>query len=342
MLARFLAWHTAAGRELVGVEIEFDATVGRALIRGKVDRLERDADGRLVVVDLKTGKTPAKNTEEHGQLAAYQVAVAAGGFGEHGSVPGGAALLQVGTGTKAKEQHQEPLPADVPLAETWAGELLAEVGRGHGRRDLRGAHRHALPAVPRPAQLPAAGARPAGDRMSPPPDDGQLSFDDLFGERRRRAGRAAAAARPGRGRRPVRAVLRAVAGAGPRRRRPARPAAGGRRRRRLGQDRDDGRPRRVARWRTGWWSPRRSSGSPSPARRPASSTSGSGCGSARSPGTPTPTTTCASGSTSPSRRSRPTTATRRPWSPSTACGSGSSPAPACSARRCAGARPPPS
>ncbi len=132
MLGRFLAWHAADGRELVGVEIEFDATVGRASIRGKVDRLERDADGRLVVVDLKTGKTAAKNVEEHGQLAAYQVAVAAGGFGDHGSSPGGAALLQVGTGAKAKEQHQEPLPADVPVAETWAGELLAEVGEGMG------------------------------------------------------------------------------------------------------------------------------------------------------------------------------------------------------------------
>ena len=132
MLGRFLAWHAADGRELVGVEVEFDATVGRALIRGKVDRLERDADGRLVVVDLKTGKTAARNIEEHGQLAAYQVAVAAGGFGEHGSSPGGAALLQVGTGAKAKEQHQEPLPADVPPEQTWAGELLAEVGEGMG------------------------------------------------------------------------------------------------------------------------------------------------------------------------------------------------------------------
>jgi superfamily I DNA/RNA helicase/RecB family exonuclease len=132
MLARFLAWHAADGRELVGVEVEFDATIGRAMIRGKVDRLERDSEGRLVVVDLKTGKTPAKNTEEHGQLAAYQVAVAAGGFGGHGTVPGGAALLQVGTGAKAKEQHQEPLPVDVPLVHTWAGELLAEVGEGMG------------------------------------------------------------------------------------------------------------------------------------------------------------------------------------------------------------------
>ncbi|MGY1804782.1 ATP-dependent helicase [Blastococcus sp. SYSU D00922] len=132
MLDKFLRWHAANGRELLGAEEDFDVTVGRARIRGQVDRLERDAEGRLVVVDLKTGKTAAKNTEEHGQLAAYQVAIAAGAFGDHGNVPGGAALLQVGTGAKAKEQHQEPLPADVPVGETWAGELLAQVGEGMG------------------------------------------------------------------------------------------------------------------------------------------------------------------------------------------------------------------
>ncbi|SOD93574.1 ATP-dependent helicase [Blastococcus haudaquaticus] len=132
MLDKFLRWHAANGRELIGAEEDFDVTVGRARIRGQVDRLERDAQGRLVVVDLKTGKTAAKNTEEHGQLAAYQVAITAGAFGDHGSVPGGAALLQVGTGAKAKEQHQEPLPSDVPVGETWAGELLAQVGEGMG------------------------------------------------------------------------------------------------------------------------------------------------------------------------------------------------------------------
>jgi RecB family exonuclease len=132
MLDRFLRWHAANDRELVGAEVDFDVVVGRARIRGQVDRLERDGDGRLVVVDLKTGKTAAKNTEEHGQLAAYQVAVSAGAFADHGTVPGGAALVQVGTGTKAKEQHQEPLPADVPLDETWAGKLVAQVGQGMG------------------------------------------------------------------------------------------------------------------------------------------------------------------------------------------------------------------
>jgi superfamily I DNA/RNA helicase/RecB family exonuclease len=132
MLDRFLRWHAANDRELIGAEVDFDVTLGRARIKGQVDRLERDREGRLVVVDLKTGKTPAKNTEEHGQLAAYQVAVSAGAFADHGTVPGGAALLQVGTGAKAKEQHQEPLPADVPVGETWAGELLAQVGEGMG------------------------------------------------------------------------------------------------------------------------------------------------------------------------------------------------------------------
>ncbi|HEX2073791.1 MAG TPA: ATP-dependent DNA helicase [Geodermatophilus sp.] len=132
MLDRFLGWHTANRRELLAAEADFDVVVGRARIRGQVDRLERDAEGRLVVVDLKTGKSAAKNIEEHGQLAAYQVAIAAGAFGDHGGVPGGAALLQVGSGVKAKEQHQDPLPADVPVEQTWAGELLAEVGEGMG------------------------------------------------------------------------------------------------------------------------------------------------------------------------------------------------------------------
>src|SRR5687767_2657589 len=49
MLGRFLTWHAAEGRELIAAEVEFDVTVGRAHIRGKVDRLERDGEGRLVV-----------------------------------------------------------------------------------------------------------------------------------------------------------------------------------------------------------------------------------------------------------------------------------------------------
>ncbi|MCV2488652.1 ATP-dependent helicase [Geodermatophilus sp. YIM 151500] len=132
MLDRFLRWHAGNDRELIAAEARIDVTLGRVQITGRVDRLERDASGRLVVVDLKTGKSAAKNTEEHGQLAAYQAAVAAGAFAALGTTSGGAALLQVGTGSKAKEQHQEALPDDVPLERTWAAQLVADVGEGMG------------------------------------------------------------------------------------------------------------------------------------------------------------------------------------------------------------------
>nr|WP_281372221.1 UrvD/REP family ATP-dependent DNA helicase [Modestobacter versicolor] len=133
MLTKFLAWHARADRELVAAEEDFDVVVGRARLRGQVDRLERDGQGRLVVVDLKTGKTPPRTVEEHGQLAAYQLAVTEGAFADHGRATGGAALLQVGGSQKAAKEHaQPPLPPDVDPRQSWAGELIAEVGEGMG------------------------------------------------------------------------------------------------------------------------------------------------------------------------------------------------------------------
>ena len=338
MLDRFLRWHAANDRELVGAEVDFDVVVGRARIRGQVDRLERDGDGRLVVVDLKTGKTTAKNTEEHGQLAAYQVAVSAGAFADHGTVPGGAALLQVGTGREGQGAAPGAAARRRAAGRDLGRRARRAGGRGHGRGDVRGPHRVALLPLPDAPQLPAARARPAGDGMRPLFDDAQLSFDDLFARRRRRRRR-----HPGGCSTPPR--WPPAAGC-PTRPRPSRRASSRpRRTARSSWSRAPGRarPRRWPPGSPGWsptgsWSPRRSSGSPSPARRPASSTSACGCGSARSPGTPRPSRSCATGWPSPSPPSRPTTATRRRWWPSTGCGSASSPAPASSARPCAGGR----
>ena len=177
--------------------------------------------------------------------------------------------------------------------------------RGHGGGDLRGAHRHALPAVPGPAQLPAPGARPAGDRMSRDrPVPGSLASCERRGDGSFNCPSTTCSATPG-GRARARGGCstrpRSPPAAGcPTRPRPSRP--GWSPRRPTGRSSSSpaparARPRRwppgsPGWWPTGWSSPRRSSGSPSPARRPASSTSASGCGSARWPGTPTPTTTC--------------------------------------------------
>ena len=99
-----------------------------AVLRGQVDRLEIDSEGRLVVVDLKTGKRQPGKAElsRHPQLGAYQAAVLAGGFVDSTgetvkAVPGGAVLAQLGTGTKGPGvQQQEPLDPQ----ENWAVEMV--------------------------------------------------------------------------------------------------------------------------------------------------------------------------------------------------------------------------
>ena len=97
-----------------------------------------------MVVDLKTGKTTAvAGTElaEHPQLGAYQVAVAEGAFDEFGAEPGGATLVQLGTGAEAREQAQEAITADAGwaqamvrrTAETMAASTFAAVANSKCR-----------------------------------------------------------------------------------------------------------------------------------------------------------------------------------------------------------------
>jgi superfamily I DNA/RNA helicase/RecB family exonuclease len=66
------------GHELAGAEASFSFRQGRAQVNGSIDRVERDADGRLLVIDLKTGKYPvsAGDMPTHAQMAAYQLALA--------------------------------------------------------------------------------------------------------------------------------------------------------------------------------------------------------------------------------------------------------------------------
>ncbi|MGO4803578.1 ATP-dependent helicase [Arthrobacter sp. 2MCAF15] len=103
-----------------------------AVLRGQVDRLEIDAEGRLVIVDLKTGKRqPGKaDLDRHPQLGAYQAAVLAGGFAgpDDGPppLPGGAVLAQLGTTTKSPGiQSQAPLDPN----ENWALEMVGDAAR---------------------------------------------------------------------------------------------------------------------------------------------------------------------------------------------------------------------
>ena len=132
-LAAYVASARAAGRDLVAVEAEVEVQVGRALVRGRLDRVERDGDA-LRVVDLKTGShKPAKDeVPTHAQLGLYQVVVEAGGLQEHSGQPatsGGAALVQLGGATKSPGEQVQPALADAPDP-AWAHRLLEETADG--------------------------------------------------------------------------------------------------------------------------------------------------------------------------------------------------------------------
>jgi RecB family exonuclease len=125
MLDKLVAWLAANPRRLVAIERDFLVRLGDDLqIKGRVDRLEIDESGRLVVIDLKTGKSTPTQAElsQHPQLAAYQAAIEAGAF-EESAEAGGASLVQLGGDrVSAREQGQGALAdADNP---DWAREMI--------------------------------------------------------------------------------------------------------------------------------------------------------------------------------------------------------------------------
>lgn len=138
-LERFLRWHVMdrAGRTPAATEHAFDVTLEAGAyevrIRGSMDRVERDAQGRAYVVDFKTGKAAPTKEEvaHHPQLAVYQLAVGEGAvddvFDGHRPEPGGAELVQLRQAA-ARKEGGEALPkiqAQEPLAGEWVGDLLA-------------------------------------------------------------------------------------------------------------------------------------------------------------------------------------------------------------------------
>ena len=133
-LARHVAESEAAGWRRAASEAAMSVALGRAVVTGRVDRVEVAADGRLRIIDLKTGasKPTADELRRHGQLGAYQLAVEEGAFGEHGARSGGAALLQLGRAAGARTTLQLQTPLDSNDEPGWARDLVEEVAAGMG------------------------------------------------------------------------------------------------------------------------------------------------------------------------------------------------------------------
>lgn len=153
MIEKFVRYHTAAIKEraIVGVEAVFEVSIGRAKIRGSVDRLEVSAEGELFIVDFKTGANAISKNDAitNLQMQAYQLAVIEGGFSDrHPSrTSAGAELVYLGSKTvEASTRRQPPVDADEirdqikEIAEGMSGsQFLATINQRCGQCDVRSA-----------------------------------------------------------------------------------------------------------------------------------------------------------------------------------------------------------
>ena len=133
-LARFLQYHQRAQRTLVQTEAELrtqvevprpDTGSEQVRLRGFLDRIEQDDQGRLVAIDLKNMRYPPAESQiaTHAQLGVYQLLLR-----QAGHEVGGAALVQLrvadGKGSPdPKVQVQPPLGDEQP---TWVEVQLGQ------------------------------------------------------------------------------------------------------------------------------------------------------------------------------------------------------------------------
>ena len=134
MLERFSLFHSKSlsenNRTVAGVEKSFEITVGRALIRGNVDRIEVDSDGKHYIIDFKTGKKEISgdDAQTNLQLACYQLGVVLDGFEEKlkSTDVTGAQLVYLASKNKSySTREQDPL-ADVDATKA----ILEEIAVG--------------------------------------------------------------------------------------------------------------------------------------------------------------------------------------------------------------------
>ena len=197
-LERFVAWQEARpGQQLLGTEVEFSCEVDlgdeRVQLTGSADRVERDPDGRIRIVDFKTSKIGADRRRRGPArpargLPARRPAGSVRRGRRAGARPGGAELVYLrlpdGAGQLIPKVFQQaslddvPFPADAATDDragstpertagpTWVHGRLAEAASDHPGRAARRAARAGLPLLPVPGQLPGPAGRAAGGRMS--------------------------------------------------------------------------------------------------------------------------------------------------------------------------------
>ncbi len=201
MIDKLVGWLAANPRRLAAIEKDFLVQLDEVTrIKGRVDRLEVDDQGRLVVIDLKTGKTTSvteADLPEQPQLGAYQAAVEAGAFPEYGDESG-----RRGAGP-ARQPHQRQGAAAAAAGRVRRPDLgggHGEAYRGdHGGGHVPGGRQLEVPQLSGAHELSGLRQGPAGHRRAPiraghPHPEGGRRVNDV----ERRGARAGATLLPSR------------------------------------------------------------------------------------------------------------------------------------------------
>ncbi len=179
-LERFLTWHTPNRRTVLATEQAFETTIeldsgDRVRLTGYADRVELDAEGAVVVVDLKTSKYKPTGPEvqRHVQLGVYQYAVDAGAADE--LLPEGLPSARSGVPSwcswacRAKDPSRWSNARTSRPTTAWSG-AAAGPARPRGglpaRRDVPRRRRTALPRLRLRAGLPGQERRHGDEPMT--------------------------------------------------------------------------------------------------------------------------------------------------------------------------------
>lgn len=181
MMRRLGAYFEKAAGEgwtRVGAEVSMRVTLGRTVLRGQVDRIERGPDGQVRILDYKTGSSAPKKDDlpRHAQLGGYQVAFAEGAFTEHldearraagvetdqPAVSAGAALIHVGKAAGKSFRLDVQAPLDSDSEPRWAHDLVAVTGES-----MAGSTFAAVPEARRCERCPVRRTCPAHPEGAP-------------------------------------------------------------------------------------------------------------------------------------------------------------------------------
>jgi putative RecB family exonuclease len=133
MLERYFAIEDPRRVEPLGLELALESEIGGVTVRGIIDRLERDPDGRLVVTDYKTGRTPGRAQEQSRLGGVHFYAYLC--HRHYGELPARVQLMYLGS--EPQIISTEPTEQSIRGLETKVGAIWSAVERACERDDFR-------------------------------------------------------------------------------------------------------------------------------------------------------------------------------------------------------------